>query len=103
MPIGRDKFEGWVLQPRDGGVSLFATGVETYLNLVAAGSTATPSPPPAASGGASAAPSAAPTTDSGGTSSSTPLLLGVGAVVALVAVGLVLLRRGRATATGEDE
>ena len=99
-----DKFEGWVLQPRDGGVSLFATGVETYLNLVPAGSTATASPPPAAPSGGSAAPSAAPTTGSGSTtSSSTPLLLGVGAVVVLVAVGLVLMRRGRATATGEDE
>ncbi len=99
-----DKFEGWVLQPRDGGVSLFATGIETYLNLVPAGSTATASPPPAAPSGASAAPSAAPTTGSGSTtSSSTPLLLGVGAVVVLAAVGLVVMRRGRATATGEDE
>ena len=78
--------------------------LETYLNLVPAGSTATASPPPAAPSGGSAAPSAAPTTGSGSTTSSTtPLLLGVGAVVALVAVGLVVMRRGRATATGEDE
>ena len=27
-----DRFEGWTLQPRDGGVALFATGVETYQN-----------------------------------------------------------------------
>ena len=98
-----DKFEGWVLQPRDGGVSLFATGIETYLNLVPAGSTATASPPPAAPSGASAAPSATPTGSGSTTSSSTPLLLGVGAVVVLAAVGLVVMRRGRATATGEDE
>ncbi len=98
-----DKFEGWTLQPRDGGVSLFAYGVESYLGLVKVGSTATPSPDPAptAAGGspsASAAPAPGQTT-----SSSAPLLLGIVAIVALLAVGLVAMRRGRTPKVEDDE
>jgi peptide/nickel transport system substrate-binding protein len=105
-----DRFEGWTLQPRDGGVALFATGVETYLNLVPVGSSATPSPDPGAPSadpGASApAATDAPTTPGEGdqTSSTLPLLLGIAGLIAVVGVGLVLMRRGRTTtATEEDD
>jgi peptide/nickel transport system substrate-binding protein len=106
-----DRFEGWTLQPRDGGVALFATGVETYLNLVPVGSTASPSPDPGAAtdapGASSPATSADPNApvDGGSTSNSTlPLLLGVAGLIVVVGVGLVLMRRGRtATATDEDD
>jgi peptide/nickel transport system substrate-binding protein len=97
-----DKFEGWTLQPRTGGVSLFATGVETYLNLVPVGTSATPSPEP---GAPSASPGAspAPTDNTGGGSSTTPLLLGIVGLVAIVAVGLVVMRRRGAAANVEDD
>ena len=103
-----DRFEGWTLQPRDGGVALFATGVETYLNLVPVGTTPSASPDPAApSADPAASPAAsAPTTpvDEGdSTSSNLPILLGVGGLVIVLGVGLFALRRGRTTATDEDD
>ncbi len=102
-----DKFEGWTLQPRDGGVSLFAYGVESYLNLVPVGSSASPSPDPGAATaepGSSPIPSEAPAPgEIGDTSSNTPLLLGIVGIVALLAVGLVFLRRGRRTTVDEDD
>ncbi|MEO7664570.1 MAG: ABC transporter substrate-binding protein [Candidatus Limnocylindrales bacterium] len=101
-----DKFEGWALQPRDGGVSIFATGVETYLNLVPVGSSATPSPAPGApsgSPGASPAPTPVDGTNSSNSSSSTPLLLGIGGLVVIIALGLLFMRRRGTVATVEDD
>ena len=106
-----DRFEGWTLQPRDGGVALFATGVETYQNLVPVGTSASPSPDAgaatAAPGASSPAVSADPNApvDGGSTSNSTlPLLLGVGGLIAVVGIGLVLMRRNKSTAaTDEDD
>lgn len=92
-----DKFEGWTTQPRTGGVSLFTYGVEGYLDLVAAGSTATPSasvatPQPAPTPAAS--PSAAPVQEPGLRSGqATPLLAGLLAAVVVLNVGLIVLRR----------
>ena len=39
-----DRFGPWTTRPRDGGVPLFTTGVQGYLDLVPAASLATPSP-----------------------------------------------------------
>ena len=101
-----DKFEGWILQPRDGGVSLFATGVETYLNLVPVGTSASPSADPGAATdapGASATSAPAPGDSGSDASSNLPILLGIGGLVAIIVVGLVLARRRPATAEEDDD
>ena len=105
-----DRFEGWTLQPRDGGIALFATGVETYLNLAPVGSSASPSPDgnaaspaPGSSGPATSSDPNAPTDGGSSTSSTLPLLLGVAGLIAVVGVGLVLMRRGRSTATADED
>lgn len=103
-----DKFDGFAesLQPREGGVALFAYGVEAYLNLVPAGTGGAPSPEPGSSGDPAPvqSPGASPTPTAPDPTSSTnmPLILGLVALVAIVAVGLVLMQRGRRAAT-EDE
>jgi peptide/nickel transport system substrate-binding protein len=110
-----NKFGNWKTQPVDGGTPFFVNGSINYTTLtLASAATAAPSasaaPSPGGSSGASAAPSSAvvlPSPSASGTgngsaaSDNTPLILGVVAVVAIVAVGLVLARRRRDTV--EDE
>ena len=98
-----DKFEGWLLQPRSGGVSLFANGVETYLNLVPVGSTTPSTDPgaPSASPGATSPP--ATPGDGDGSAGSLPLILGIVGLVAIIAVGLVLMRRRQPASAADDD
>ncbi len=101
-----DVFAGWQNQPAN-GTPLLAYDTLGYTLLTVAG--AEPSAAPSAAPSDGTAPTAAPTPapsgdgDGDGTSTgdNTPLLLGVGAVVAVVVVGLVLMRRRNAEA--EDE
>ncbi|MFP5343009.1 MAG: ABC transporter substrate-binding protein [Candidatus Limnocylindria bacterium] len=96
-----DRFTNWVNQP-DEGTPLFGYGPYGYTQLQLAGS-AEPSATPAATDGTAptAAPSAEPTTP-GTTGDSTPLLIVVIAVVILAVVGLVLVRRRRSAALGDE-
>jgi len=106
-----DRFEGWTLQPREGGIALFATGIEAYLNLVPVGSTPSASPDPAApSADPTSSPDAsAPTSpgdgdgDGDAASSGLPIILAVAGLVLILGIGLVALRRGRTTAVDEDD
>jgi peptide/nickel transport system substrate-binding protein len=97
-----DKFEGWTLQPRDGGTALFAFGVDTYLNLVPVGTTQPSTEPgaPSATPGASQAPGSP---DGGAGGSPTLLIVGVVGLVAILAVGLLLMRRRPAASAAEDD
>jgi peptide/nickel transport system substrate-binding protein len=99
-----DKFEGWQLQPREGGVALFAYGVESYLNLVPVGTGASPSPAASSDAAASpgASPSAAPSSPASSSGTNMPLIIGLVALVVIVAVGLVLMRRGRGAAVDDE-
>lgn len=100
-----DRFSGWQNQPVSNGVPLFGYGPLGY-TLLQDAAAASPEPSAAPSG---EAPSAAPTpaasgdtgTPAGGGGDTTPLLIGVVAVVAILAVGLVLFRR-RGTTTEEE-
>ncbi|HET9456494.1 MAG TPA: ABC transporter substrate-binding protein [Candidatus Limnocylindrales bacterium] len=95
-----DRFGGWTNQPSEGGTPLFGYGPFGYGKLT---SLAEPSPEPtgaAPSGGASAAPTPAASGDgapASGESSQLPLIAGILALVAIIAVGLVLVRRRAAT------
>ncbi|MFL5725500.1 MAG: ABC transporter substrate-binding protein [Chloroflexota bacterium] len=108
-----DKFAGWKNQPQDGGTPLFGYGSIGYTNLTDAA--AQPSAGPSAgasgeaasgSGGASGA-AATPAASSGsGQTSSTgsstlPLILGVVALVVIIAVGLIVMRGRRRTVEEE--
>lgn len=103
-----DKFGGWTNQPPEGGTPLFGYGSRGYTLLTDA--SAAPSAPPSAgpsgaagSPGAGGSPGASPspTTPAGSTSSSLPLILGIVALVVIVAVGLVVMR-GRARRVEEE-
>jgi len=87
-----DRFGGWTLQPSEGGTPLFGYGSFGYTKLtdLTAVPTAEPS---AAAPSAGATPS--PTGDGSGApaSDNTPLILGLGALVAIIAVGLLVMRR----------
>jgi peptide/nickel transport system substrate-binding protein len=110
-----NKFGNWKNQPVDGGTPFFVNGSINYTTLaLASAATAAPSasaaPSAGSSSGASAAPSSAvvvPSPSASGSgngsaaSDNTPLILGVVAVVALVAIGLVLARRRRDTVEEE--
>jgi peptide/nickel transport system substrate-binding protein len=108
-----DRFAGWVNQPEANGTPFFTYSTLQYTTLTDATAVPTPAPSQAAESsapGASAAPSAAatPAPSSGGTGggdagSSTPLLAGVAALVAVVAVGLVWYSRRRNAAATADE
>ena len=96
-----DRFDGWSTQPRTGGVSLFAYGVQGYLDLVPAveasptpTATAPPSPTPAAS------PSSAPLSGvvlplGGGTSLLVAMLAFVGVLTLVVVARRARRRRSR--------
>lgn len=96
-----DRFGGWTNQPSEGGTPLFGYGSGGYTKLTDLSAVVTPTPAP----GATAAPTAAPGGPDGGTtgSDSTPLILGIGALVAIIAVGLLVMRRRTATAASEEE
>lgn len=91
-----DRFVGWQNQPTSNGVPLFGYGPLGY-TLLQLASAATPAPTAGASGEApSAAPTPAPSGDTGTPGASgdqLPLILGIGAVILIVAVGLVMMRR----------
>jgi peptide/nickel transport system substrate-binding protein len=99
-----DRFAGFVNQP-EVGTPFFTYSTLQYTKLTDA-TLATPEPSvaPAPSGSdVAVAPSAVPTTgDPGAASSTTPILLGLLAVVAIVAVGVAFSRR-RAKAAGGTE
>lgn len=90
-----DRFEGWTVRPQGTGTSLFTSGVEGYLDLVPAGSTAPPSPSPAASALPSAPPSLAPGASAGPSlpflpaGQTTTILIGL--VVVVIALDLLLV------------
>ena len=96
-----DKFEGWTTQPRDGGVSLFTYGVQGYLDLLPAGSTATPSPPVASAGPSASlepSPSVGPVGSGplGAPGQATPILAGILVAVTALNAAMVATRlRGR--------
>ena len=96
-----DRFGGWQNQPEN-GTPLFSYSNLGYTLLTPAEEASAAPSAAAPTAGASAAASPAPGAGEGSsTSDSTPLLIGVVAAVALVAVGLVLFRRRGAAA--EDE
>lgn len=89
-----DKFAGWSLQPSQGGTPLFSYGSLGYTLLTDVN--AAPSPPPstaAPSDGATPTPTAPPVDAPPSSGSPIPLLLGGGALVAILAIGLLAMRR----------
>jgi peptide/nickel transport system substrate-binding protein len=97
-----DKWHGFQLQPRDIGTAFFAFGVENYLNIEP-GPEPSPTPAPAGpSAGGSPAASPGPTAPETTSSSSLPLILGVVALIAVLAIGIAVMR-GRRTATEDEE
>jgi peptide/nickel transport system substrate-binding protein len=109
-----DRFSGWRNQPSQNGNPLFGFGPLDYTYLTDATAVVPSAAPSAASPGSSASASQAavsgtpaPTASAApaapvDTSGSTPLLpLGIAALVVIVAVGLLVLRRSRAEADEE--
>jgi peptide/nickel transport system substrate-binding protein len=100
-----DRFEGWTTTPRDDGVSLFTSGIQGYLDLEPAGSTATPSPTvfePAPTLAPQATPSNPPSGPVLGFSASDATLGLIGAVLGVLALILVLIgQRSRGGKDGE--
>jgi len=102
-----DKFGGWTNQPEN-GTPLFGYGSGGY-NLLTDASAAPSAPPSAAapsagsSGGAAATPvpSSSGSSTSSGSSSMLPLVLGIGALVVIIAVGLIVMRGRRGSAEEE--
>jgi peptide/nickel transport system substrate-binding protein len=100
-----DRFGGWTNQPSEGGTPLFGYGPFGYTKLTDLNAAPSPGPSAAAPSGGTSAPS--PSAGSGGEtptgsgSSQLPLILGIIALIAIVAVGLVLMRR-RGPATEEE-
>ena len=94
-----DKLTGWVNQPPDTGTPLFGFGYSGYLALQDA--SAVPSAGPATPGptlapGETPGPTAASTpvpSPAGGSGDSTPLLIGVVALIVVVAAGFWFMRR----------
>jgi peptide/nickel transport system substrate-binding protein len=102
-----DKFAGWTNQPSQGGTPLFGYGSRGYTLLTdaAAVPSAAPSAAPSSdTSTASGAPSASPPPETAPTSSSgssLPLILGIVALVVIIAVGLVVMRGRRRTVEEE--
>ena len=92
-----DKFGGWTNQPAEGGTPLFGYGSFGYTKLTDAAAPAPSASAGASAGGSPATPGPSPSgsgTPTGGTSDNTLLLvLGIGALVAILAVGLLAMRR----------
>jgi peptide/nickel transport system substrate-binding protein len=98
-----DKWHGFQLQPRGIGSAFFAFGVENYLNIQPG-----PEPPPSvapAGPSAGGSPAANPGTTTPGTagSSSLPLIVGIVALIAVLAIGMAVMRGRRRTATEDEE
>jgi peptide/nickel transport system substrate-binding protein len=92
-----DRFDGWTTQPRAGGVSVFAYGVQAYLDLVGA---VGPSPTPASTAPDAPTPAAVPSAEPfpgvvlppGGRTS---LLVGILAVVGVLSLAMIVRRARR--------
>jgi peptide/nickel transport system substrate-binding protein len=95
-----DHFGGWTNQPPDSGTPLFGYGPIGYTVLTAASAAASPGPSAAAS--ATPAPSGGGGTPTGGADNTLLLVLGVAALVAILGVGLIAMRR-RTVTTREEE
>ncbi len=101
-----DKFGGWQNQPAENGTPLFGYGSWGYLQLTDANAVE-PSPEPSAGESPDAsgvAPTPAPSgagTPTTSTNNTLPLVLGIAALVAIIAVGLVVMRR-RGAASEEE-
>ena len=101
-----DRFGGWKLQPKEGGLPLFAFGTYGYNYLTPPEAAASPSAAASDSGAspdASLAPSAAPDAGSSTGSGNTPLLVGAVALLVVIGVGAVLLNRRRSTKADEED
>ena len=99
-----DKFAGWTNQPAETGTPLFGYGSLGYTLLTDASAqpSAEPSSSAASPGSSAAAATPAPSAGGGGSSSSsTPLILGIIALVVIIAVGLVAMRSRRRTVEEE--
>jgi len=100
-----DKFSGWTNQPPDNGTPLFGYGSIGYTVLTDAKAQPSAPPseaPPAASAGASPAASASPSPSPTSSSDSTvPLVIGAVALIAVIAVGLVVMRGRRGSVEEE--
>jgi peptide/nickel transport system substrate-binding protein len=101
-----DKFGGWVNQPPDTGTPLFGYGPIGYTLLTLA-TAASPSPSaegsaPAAPSGAVASPAPSGSASGDTASSTTPILVGAGLVLLVLAVGAIVLVRRRRTAAEEE-
>ena len=103
-----DKFAGWTNQPTTGGTPLFGYGSRGYTLLTDASAQPSAAPSAAASAAASAGTGASPAasaTNGGQTGSSSssnlPLILGIAALVVVIAVGLVVMRGRRRTVEEE--
>ena len=103
-----DKFAGWTNQPTTGGTPLFGYGSRGYTLLTDASAQPSASPSAAASAAASAGTGASPAASAanGGqtgssSSSNLPLILGIAALVVVIAVGLVVMRGRRRTVEEE--
>jgi LPXTG-motif cell wall-anchored protein len=111
-----DRFAGWTNQPQANGVPFFTYSTLQYTKLTnaalapsAAPSESASAASPGASGSqvavvATPAPSGGVPASTGSNGSMTPLIIGIVALVAIVAVGLTLSRRrSRAAADVDDE
>jgi peptide/nickel transport system substrate-binding protein len=106
-----DTWHGYTVQPRQGGTPFFTFGVENYLNLQPGPEPApTPEATPQASAGASSSagaatpsPSAGTTPEDAGSSSSMPILIGVVALIAVIAIGMIAMRGRRAKDDADEE
>jgi peptide/nickel transport system substrate-binding protein len=101
-----DKFAGWTNQPTKGGTPLFGYGSRGYTLLTDASAqpSAEPSVEASSPGGSATAATPAPSAATSGTStssSSLPLILGVVALVVIIAIGLVMMRGRRRTVEEE--
>jgi len=92
-----DKFGGWTNQPSQGGTPLFGYGPFGYTKRTAAGAEPSAAPSaaaPSATTGGEATPAPTDVEEPASDNSSTILLVaGIAALVAVVAVGLVAMRR----------
>lgn len=99
-----DKFAGWTNQPVEGGTPLFGYGSIGYSTLADAKAVASAAPSAVAGASGSAGPAAsggttpAPTSS---TSSTLPIVIGAVVLIAIVAVGLLFMRRR--PKAGEEE